>query len=393
MSDERVSDVASAVRHGEELSSVGLGGEWLAEITLEERALLNQIAIVRGSRGDDAGSIIAAEAAFAGYEPGNARESVSWLTYAMNLAVAYSEAHRHREAIDLHRRASDWARENLGPDHPQLLILERSHADALVRVGRFAEARDLLRAAAPAATRMQLPLHRVRHLRTRAVAALYSGQPEAALRDLVEADALAMEALRDVPGERAQVLADFAWALLELGAYAEAAQTVQALPQDAAPPPRIVLLRQALRLLGASPRVLARITACEVAILTAAGLVVAAALAFATLRIIQALGVRAGIAPEVLTLQAPAFLVALTAALVIVATVTAVASRRIARLPLAPYLKGTGKGTVTAGARSWPMAATIVAQVSGGARRPALAHNAGHDFHTTPHESGYGHGV
>ena len=120
------------------------------------------------------------------------------------------------------------------------------------------------------------------------------------------------------------------------------------------------------RVLGASPRVLARITACEVAILTAAGLVVAAALAFATLRIIQALGVRAGIAPEVLTLQAPAFLVALAAALVIVATVTAVASRWIARLPLAPYLKGTGKGTVTAGARSWPMAATIVAQVAVG---------------------------
>jgi 2-isopropylmalate synthase len=36
--------------------------------------------------------------------------------------------------------------------------------------------------------------------------------------------------------------------------------------------------------------------------------------------------------------------------------------------------------------------AAIVAQVSGGARRPALS-NAGHDFHTTPHESGYGHGV
>ena len=35
----------------------------------------------------------------------------------------------------------------------------------------------------------------------------------------------------------------------------------------------------------------------------------------------------------------------------------------------------------------------IVAQVRGDGRRPALTHNSGHDFHTTPHESGYGHGV
>jgi tetratricopeptide (TPR) repeat protein len=219
--------------------------------TADERALLNQIAIVRGQRGDTAGSIAAAEAAFSGFEPRTSRESVSWMTYAMNLAVAYSEAQRHREAIALHRRVSEWTRTTLGADHPQLLIVERSRADALLRVARFHEAHDVLRDAAPAATRLQLPLHRVKYLRTRALASLYSGRAETAVVDLFEADGIAMRELADVPSERAQVQEKLAWSLFELGAYPEAGFVARGLARGAgASVRRAAMLRAVLATMG-----------------------------------------------------------------------------------------------------------------------------------------------
>ncbi len=220
-------------------------------LNADDRALLNQIAIVRGLRGDAEGSIEAAEAAHAGFEPRTARETASWLTYAMNLAVAYGEARRHRDAIALHRQVSEWTRTTLGPEHPQVLIVERSHADALLRIGRFHEAREILQAAAPATARLQLPLQRVKHLRTRAIASLYTGQAGSALQDLVDADAIAREGLRDVPAERVPVLEAIAWTLLELGAYSDAADAVRAVPQDARSRPRIATLRLMLVSLGA----------------------------------------------------------------------------------------------------------------------------------------------
>ena len=118
------------------------------------------------------------------------------------------------------------------------------------------------------------------------------------------------------------------------------------------------------RALGASPRALARITGCEVSILVAAGFVAAAVLAFATLRVVQALGARAGIPPEALALQAPAFALAAVAAIAVVVAVTIAASRKISRLPLTPYLKGAGKGSVGTASREWPMAVTIVTQIA-----------------------------
>ena len=217
--------------------------------TPDERALWNQIAIVRGERGDEDGSIAAAEAAYSAFEPKNARETASWLTYAMNLAVAYREAGRYREAIALHRRVSEWARGTLGPEHPQLLIVERSHADALLAVARFREARDILQAAAPASTHLQLPLHRVRYLRTRAIAALHSGDAAAAFDDFVEADAIALADLGDVPGERVPVLEGLGWTLVELGAYAEAAEVARSIPPGTRPSPRVALLRATLAVL------------------------------------------------------------------------------------------------------------------------------------------------
>jgi serine/threonine protein kinase len=219
--------------------------------TADDRALLNQIAIVRGQRGDAAGSIVAAEAAFSGFEPKTARESVSWMTYAMNLAVAYSEAQQHREAIALHERVSEWTRTTLGAEHPQVLIVERSRADALLRIARFDEAHDVLRAAAPAAERLQLPLHRMKYLRTRALASLYSGHAEASISDLIEADGIAMRELADVPSERAHVQENLAWALFEVGAYPEAAFLVERLTGDAAPSARrAAMLRILLAAMG-----------------------------------------------------------------------------------------------------------------------------------------------
>ena len=118
------------------------------------------------------------------------------------------------------------------------------------------------------------------------------------------------------------------------------------------------------RALGASPRALARITGCEVSILVAAGFVAATALAFATLRVVQALGTRAGMPPEALALQVPAFALAAVAAIAVIVAVTVAVSRKISRLPLTPYLKGAGKGSVGTGSREWPMAITIVAQIA-----------------------------
>jgi predicted permease len=118
------------------------------------------------------------------------------------------------------------------------------------------------------------------------------------------------------------------------------------------------------RALGASPTALARITACEVSILVGAGFIAAAVLAFATLRVVQALGARAGIPPEALGLQAPAFALGALAAIAVIVTVTVAVSRKISRLPLTPYLKGAGKGSVGSGSHTWPMAATIVAQIA-----------------------------
>jgi tetratricopeptide (TPR) repeat protein len=222
--------------------------------TPDGRALLNQIAIVRGRRGDATGSIAAAEAAFTGFEPKTAREFVSWMTYAMNLAVAYSEARQHREALALHRRVSEWTRATLGAEHPQFLIVERSRADALLRIARFDEAYAVLREAAPAAARLQLPLHRVKFLRTRAQASLYSGRPEAAIADLIEAHGIATRELADVPSERSQVQLNLAWALFEVGAYAEAASMVDRSVRSVDPAaPRAAMLRLLLPALRGEP--------------------------------------------------------------------------------------------------------------------------------------------
>jgi serine/threonine protein kinase/tetratricopeptide (TPR) repeat protein len=202
--------------------------------TPEERALYNELAIARGLDGDGEGSIAVARRAFEGFEPRTGKEIASWMTYAMNLAVAYGDARRYREADAQHELTSRWARDTLGPDHSQLAIAERSRAVGRLRVGRYAEALAILDAAEGPASRQKLPLHREAFLRTRGQAELYGGRPEAAVSSYLKAARIAADELRQLSGALLRTEEDLAWALFEIGAYPEAWTVARSLPQ--APP-------------------------------------------------------------------------------------------------------------------------------------------------------------
>ena len=192
------------------------------DLSVDERALLNQLAIARGGKNDDAGSILAAERAFRGFEPHTGKEIVSWISYAMNLAVAYGEARRYRDMRAVHDQVSIWIRDTLGPEHPQFSIVEQSRAMGMMFLARYREALQVFDAARESASRQRLPLHRVEFERARGIAQLYGGQPDEAVATTLGAVRLAADGLAEVAGRRERVEDDLAWALFEVGAYREA---------------------------------------------------------------------------------------------------------------------------------------------------------------------------
>ena len=239
--ESQAGDVGAARRRLEAVAAK-LSGH--AALTYDERALFNQLAIERGAQGDHEASIAAATRAIAGFEPRSGTEIASWVNYGMNLAVAYGDARRYREADVQHQRVAAWVAEHLGREHPQFAIVERSRATGLIRVARFAQARAVLDGAATSAARESSPLHRVTFLQTRALAALYSGAVDAALRDLFDASDQARRDLRDMPDERWRAEENLAWALFESGAVPRAAEVVRRIPRDGgAPRRRAALLR------------------------------------------------------------------------------------------------------------------------------------------------------
>jgi predicted Ser/Thr protein kinase len=224
-----------------------------ATLSYDERALFNQLAIVRGAQRDNDASIAAAARAFEGFEPRTGKEIASWVSYGMNLAVAYGDARRYREADALHQRVSSWVEQHLGREHPQFAIVERSRATGLIRVARYAPAYEVLEGAAASAARQRTPMHRVAFLQTRASAALYSGRAEAAVQDLFTASELASRELRSLGDMRARVEEDLAWALFEIGAQREASDVLRRIPHGANNALRAAMLRLLLAQLDVAP--------------------------------------------------------------------------------------------------------------------------------------------
>jgi predicted Ser/Thr protein kinase len=248
--ESQTGDPAAARRR---LEAVAAGLETRSALSYDERALFNQLAIVRGAQGDNEASIAAAARAFEGFEPGTGKEIASWVSYGMNLAVAYGDARRYREADDLHQRVSAWVEQHLGREHPQFAVVERSRATGLIRVARFVQAYDVLEAAVPSAARQQTPMHRVSFLQTRAMAGLYSGRAHAAVEYLFTASELADRELRSLVDMRARVEEELAWALFEIGAYREAADVMRQIPAAAANALRADMLRVLLAQLDIAP--------------------------------------------------------------------------------------------------------------------------------------------
>jgi eukaryotic-like serine/threonine-protein kinase len=223
-----------------EVLAEGIGAT--SPLASEQRALLNQLAIARGAAGDRAGSIRAAERAIAGFEPGSGRETSAWMTYSMNLAIAYGEARRYAEADRLHAEVAAWARRVLGAEHPQLAIVERSRAAGLMRVARFAEARALLESVDDIGRRHPLPIHRDVHLRTIAAARMYAGEPLGALDSALDAVVHARATLREFPGAVDRATELLAWLLTDYGAYGDALRVLDTIAAERPPAVRVAAL-------------------------------------------------------------------------------------------------------------------------------------------------------
>jgi eukaryotic-like serine/threonine-protein kinase len=219
-------------------------------LSVEDRALLNQLAILRGAASDRAGSIEAAERAYRDFEPSNAREIASWLSYGLNLAVAYGEARRFRDTDRLHRDMADWARKQLGPDHPQLAIIERSRAAGLLNTGRAREALAVLESVREAASHQQLPRHRETYWRTLAQAQTFAGQAEDAVQSLLAAAEIVREELDEAPALMDRIDQALASVLLELGDYPNAWAVARSVSPDAARSHRTAMVRVLTGLLG-----------------------------------------------------------------------------------------------------------------------------------------------